>query len=457
MTKPARFIFGGSFTAWHGAWLCVFAGFALSVLGIYAIDLGTVDSPAHPGEFVTMSGLVLRQTIFLIIGLFAAALIATPHYRWLRIGSWVLFFGMVFLLVFLLIPFVPTSIVHPRNGARAWIELGPIDFQPGELAKVAFVLVIADYLRFRANHRTLVGLIPPAVIAFVPALLIAMQPDLGMATLFAPAIFAMLLAAGARIRHMIAVVSVASCGVILVVTLAIALPMGSVPLLKVHQQARIVGLFHMLMDPDGSKGGGTNTSNRVTSTFAAQSAFSSTTEDMTFQARVSKRMAASGGASGLTDSQTRSLHKYNELPERHNDMILSVVMTRFGLFGGVMVVGLYGLWLLGAYITAATCKDAFGQLVVVGLSAILFAQTFINVGMVLGILPIIGLTLPFVSYGGTSMVTVWVMTGIIFSVGMRRLAPTGMGRPAFEFDENPTYGEKRPSPKIVPAGPRRRG
>ncbi len=445
MTSPSRFIFGTSFTAWHGAWLCVLAGFALSLLGIYAIDLGTVEAPVHPGEYVTMSGLVLRQTVFMVIGIFAAALIALPHHRWLRVGSWVLFVGMLGLLVFLLIPFVPASIVHPRNGARAWIELGPIDFQPGELAKVAFVLVIADYLRFRENHRTLAGLIPPAVIAFVPALLIAMQPDLGMATLFAPAIFAMLLAAGARIRHMVAVVSVASCAVALVVTVAIWAPMGSVPLLRTHQQARIVGLYHMLVDPDGGSG--------------KSPTASAGTEDMTFQARVSQRMAASGGAEGMSDAQTRSLHKYNELPERHNDMILSVIMTRFGLLGGLVVVGLYGVWLLGAYITAATSKDAFGQLVVVGLSAILFAQTFINVGMVLGILPIIGLTLPFVSYGGTSMVTVWMMTGIIFSVGMRRLAPAGLGRPAFEFDESaPTYGDSpKPQPKIVPMGPRRRG
>ena len=449
MTSPSRFIFGASFTARHGAWLCVLSGLVLSVLGIYAIDLGTVDAPAHPGEYVTMSGLVLRQTVFLVIGLFAAAMIAMPHYRWLRIGSWVVFFGMVFLLVFLLIPFVPASIVHARNGARAWIELGPIDFQPSELAKVAFVLVIADYLRFRENHRTLKGLIPPAVIAFVPALLIAMQPDLGMATLFAPAIFAMLLVAGARLRHMVAVVSVASCAVALVVTVAIWAPMGSVPLLRPHQQARLVGLYHMLTASTSGAGSSSSTS--------------ASTDDMTFQARVSQRLAAAGRAEGLSDSQTRVLHKYNELPERHNDMILSVVMTRFGLWGGLAVVGLYGLWLLGAYITAALCKDPFGQLLVVGLSAILFAQTFINVGMVLGILPIIGLTLPFVSYGGTSMVTVWLMTGMIFSVAMRRLAPTSMGKPAFEFDDTPVFGEGsvggggRRHPRTWPMGPRRGG
>jgi cell division protein FtsW (lipid II flippase) len=449
MPSLPRVILGSSVTALHGAWLCVFAGLVLSMLGIYAIDLGTVDAPANPGEFITMSGLVLRQTIFLVIGLFAAALIALPHYRWLRIGSWILFFSLLGLLVFLLIPFVPTSIVHPRNGARAWIELGPIDFQPGELAKVAFVLVIADYLRFRENHRTLFGLIPPAVIAFVPALLIALQPDLGMATLFAPAIFAMLLAAGARLRHMVAVVGAAFCGVAIVVVLAIALPMGSVPLLKSHQQLRIVGLYSMIVDPDGT---GRNLGPR------SSVAGTTSTEDMTFQARVSKRMVGAGGWAGLTDAQTRALHKYNELPERHNDMILSVIMTRFGMIGGMVVLGLYGLWLFGAYITAATCRDAFGQLVVVGLTALIVTQTIINVGMVLGILPIIGLTLPFVSYGGTSMVTVWLITGVVFSVAMRRLGATNMSRPAFEFDDSaPSFGEPRPQPKIVPMGPRRRG
>ncbi len=117
-------------------------------------------------------------------------------------------------------------------------------------------------------------------------------------------------------------------------------------------------------------------------------------------------------------------------------------------------MGLYVVWFSGAYLTAALCRDAFGQLVVVGLMAIMFAQTFVNLGMVVGILPIIGLTLPFVSYGGTSMLTVWAMTGLVFSVAMRRSGR--FSRPTFEFDDGPvSYGEPKPQPKIVPMMRRR--
>lgn len=419
---------GHTFNPWHGAWLCVLGGLGLSLLGIYAIDLAVADTPPPPGEPVTMAGLVLRQTIFLFVGLVAAVVVAIPHYRWVRVFAWPLMWAMIALLIFLLIPFVPAAIVHPRNGARSWIELGPIDFQPGELAKVAFVLVIADYLRFRQNHRTLPGLIPPAVIAFVPAALIALQPDLGMAMLFAPALFGMLLVAGAKVRHLAMVVLIA----------ALAAP-ASYPFLKPHQRARIDGLIQMVWG-DTTKPG----------------ASAVVTNDSTFQPRVAKMLTGAGGLEGLPDAKTRVLHKYNALPERHNDMILAVIMTRFGLIGGLAVLGMYALWFLGAYITAATCKDAFGQLVVVGLTAIIVAQTFINVGMVVGILPITGLTLPFVSYGGTSMVTVWIVTGLVFSIGMRRAVVSSMAPPSFEFkDEPPTYGEPRPQPKIVPS--RRRG
>ena len=415
-------IFGVDFTPWHAAWLCVLGGTGLSLLGLYAIDLGTNELAPKSGEIITMSGLVLRQTIYLGVGLLAAGLIAAPHLRWIRFIAWPLMWILIGLLIFLLIPFVPTWLVHPRNGARAWIELGPIDFQPGELAKVAFVLVMADYLRYRQNHRTILGLIPPAAIAFIPAALITLQPDLGMALLFAPAIFAMLLAAGAKIKHMVAVVVIALC----------AIPVSYL-FMKPHQKARIDGMFAMVSDPKAGA------------------------EGINYQPLTAQMLIGAGQVVGLPDAKTRTLQKYNALPERHNDMILSVIMTRFGLLGGLALLGLYGMWFLGAFLTAAMCKDPFGQLVVIGLTTLLFAQMFINIGMVIGILPIIGLTLPFVSYGGTSMVTVWLMTGIIFSVGTRRLGGAyWLSRPTFEFSDNPSYGPAFPQPKFAPAAASRR-
>src|SRR4051812_22236734 len=161
-----------------------------------------------------------------------AVVIALPHYRWLGYASWFFLAVSVALLLFLLLPFVPSSIVRPRNGARSWIDLGPIDFQPSEVAKIAYVLVIAWYLRFRKNHRTLVGLIPPAIITFIPVALITLQPELGTGLLFIPVLFGILVAAGAKLKHLAVIVLIAT----------MAAP-AAYPLLMPHQKSRIRGLL----------------------------------------------------------------------------------------------------------------------------------------------------------------------------------------------------------------------
>lgn len=391
-----RRIVGSELSMLHGAWLCVVAGVALSLIGIYAIDIGSREL-APSAE---TSGIVVRQAIYLGIGLLAGALIVVPHPHYVRLIAWPLMALVLGMLVFLLLPFVPASIVAARNGARAWINLGPVDFQPSELAKIAFVLVLADYLRFRENHRTWFGLIPPALIAFIPAALITLEPDLGMAMLFAPAIFAMLLVAGAKMKHLAAVMVVA----------LMAAPVAY-PLLKPHQKARIKGLIRMMEDP------------RLGA------------DDINYQSITAQTLTGAGGFWGTSDAKSRSLIKFNRLPERQNDMIFAVIVNRFGLVGGLVVLALYVVWFTGAYLTAATTKDAFGRLVVVGLTTIMGAQTFINVGMTLGILPIIGLTLPFVSSGGSSMLSVWLMTGLVFAVAARPAAR--LARATFEFDRVP--------------------
>jgi cell division protein FtsW (lipid II flippase) len=322
-----------------------------------------------------------------------------PHYRFIRLVAWPAMWVCLGLLVFLLIPQVPSWLVTPRNGARAWINLGPVDFQPAEVAKIAFIMVVANYLRYRKNHRTIVGLIPIGLIAFVPVTLIMLQPDLGMAILFVPTLFAMLVAAGAKLSHLSIVVVIAMC----------AAP-AAYPLLKPHQKQRLLGLVHMMQESNVGADG------------------------INFQSLTARTLTGAGGVVGHPDAKARSLIKFNRLPERHNDMIYAVIVLRFGMVGGLAVLGLYLLWFAGALLTAAVCRDPFGRLVVVGCATIIAAQMFINVGMNIGIVPIIGLTLPFVSYGGSSMLTVWVMTGLVVNIAMRR--PPRLARPSFEFDED---------------------
>lgn len=375
------------------AWLTIGASLALSFLGVYAIHVA--DALKASGE--TLAPAATRQAMYLGVGVLAALVIAFPHYRALGVASWVMLAASIALLIFLLIPFVPASIVRPRNGARSWIDLGPVDFQPSELAKIACVLALAWYLRFRSNHRTFLGLLPPAIITGVPVGLITLQPDLGTATLFIPALFAILVAAGARLKHLAVIVLIA----------AMAAP-ASYPFLKPHQQQRIKGL---LLQFRGD---------------------TSADQDINMQSVTAQRLAGAGGAAGLPEPRARTLLHFNPLPERHNDMVFAVICNRFGLLGGVATLGLYVVWIAGALLTAASCREPFGRLVPVGLTGFIAAQVFINVGMNVGIVPIIGITLPYVSLGGSSLVTVWLMTGVIASIALRR--PTRiMLRRSFEY------------------------
>ncbi len=385
------FIKGG-----RAAWLTVLASIGLSLVGVYAIDVATIAVPHDASP--ALGALAVKQLVYVCIGLGAGVLVLVPHYRAYGFASWFLLAAAVVLLVFLLIPFVPSTIVRPRNGARSWIDFGPADVQPSELAKIAYVVVLAWYLRFRKNHRTFKGLLPPAIITAVPVGLITLQPDLGTASLFVPALFAVLVAAGAKLKHLAAVVLIA----------AMAAP-AAYPILKPHQKERFVGLFKQLRGD------------------------TSADQDINMQSVTAQRVAGAGEWEGAGDRQSRVLLKYNALPERHNDMIFAVICNRFGFVGGATVLVLYAVWIAGALLTAGLAREPFGRLVPVGFAAFIAAQVFINVGMNVGVVPIIGITLPFVSHGGSSMIACWLMTGLVMAVAIRQ--PRISLRRTFEWDD----------------------
>lgn len=365
------------------------AGLALSLLGLDAIDIGERLAPSRGDP---IGPIEKKQTIFLIVGVLAGGLVALPSYRFFAVLAWPAYFVALALLTFLLLPFVPESIVKPRNGARGWIDLGFVDLQPAEFAKIAYVLAVAAYLRTRRSHRTFIGLVVPGIITFVPIALITRQPDLGTATLFLPSLFAMLVIAGAKIRHLTLIVAIAMMAAPTVY-----------PLLEPHQKQRIIGYVGQLR---GDR---------------------STASDINFQAFTAQALVGAGGLYGQPESRARALVHYNRLPERHNDMIYSVIVCRHGQRGGALALGLYGVWLLGAGLTAWMSRDGFARVLICGVMGFLAAQVFVNIGMNIGLLPIIGITLPFVSYGGSSMLTTWLMTGLVLNIGLHR-APSVRGR-----------------------------
>ena len=356
----------------HWAWLPAAAALGLSGLGIAAI--GTTE-PA----------LANRQFGFLVVGLLVAAFVGAQHWRWMRRWAWVLFAVNVAMLVFLLIPFVPDAVVRPRNGARRWINLGSLDFQPSELVKLTWVLAMAAWLRTTATVKRLAGVLATIVVTAVPMALILLQPDLDSAVLFGPTLLVMLLAAGARLRHL----AIIAC-------VAVVLAPCSYPLLKKHQRDRIDALIAQAM-------GDTRVNDGIG-----------------FQANRAVTLAGAGGIAGNGKDAAGTLIQYNRLPEEHTDMIFAVITCRWGFLGGMLLWTLGAAYAFGAFMVGLRAGTMFGRLVAVGIGGMVFLQLLVNTGMTIGLLPVTGMTLPFVSYGGSSLVALWVTTAVLFSVASRR-------------------------------------
>lgn len=368
--------------------LCAITALALVVIGIEAIHTAPTASWVGPVH--------IKQAVFAVVALGVMIVVALPHPRVVAHASFALAVLTLGMLVMLIIPGMPDAITPTINGARRWINFPGFLFQPSEMAKVVFVLALAHYLRFRENYRTMRGLVPPLIITFVPMGLIVVEPDLGTAMVFLPVLFAMLLAAGAKIKHLL-----------LIIFLGLSLMPAMYPLLRPHQKARIVSMISQVQG---------DTRHRDTTGFQSYKAITAT---------------GAGQTVGYGRERAQVILKYNALPEAHNDMIFAVICARWGLVGGLLVLGLYMLLIASALIVAALNKDPFARLMIVGMITIIFTQVMVNVGMTVGLLPITGMTLPLISYGGSSLVVNFAMIGLILGAASRR--PMIVARPSFEF------------------------
>ncbi len=375
-------------------WGALLAGVALTGIGIAAI--GT-----------THASYASVQTRWLLISLIAAGLCLVPAPRWVAAMVPPAVLVTLGLLVIVILPWMPRWLVPVRNGATCWLDLHFMMFQPSELAKIVFVLALAKYLRYRSNYRTLSGLLVPFGLMFVPVALILQEPDLGTALIFVPALFVMLVAAGARLAHLGALVGLALLMVVLNVVMIYTLP-DSMQLLKPHQRQRIVSMI------DRARGD----THHV--------------KDIGYQQDKAMTLAGAGGLYGYGATRSATIIRFNKLPEDHNDMIFAVIINRWGAAGGLAVMGLYLVLTGSLLLVAAHTRDPFARLTAVGFGGLLFSQAAINMGMTLGLLPVTGITLPFVSYGGSSLMTTYIMVGLVMNFASRR--PAIVSRPAFEFD-----------------------
>lgn len=350
--------------------------FVLYILALNFVGLINLYSATH-GVSGNYNRLFYGQLVWIGMGWIIFFCLTFFNYDVIRRLALPFYFVNLFLLA--MVPFIGKS----YYGAKRWLDLGFSSYQPSETMKLALIFFLARYLasRPKTDGLGILDLVFPALVVGIPFGLIAKQPDLGTALLIGFIGASMMLFVGVR-RYII----------------ALALVLGTVSVyfawnfaLKEYQKSRIETFLDPGRDPRGSG------YNSIQSKIAVGSG----------------RILGKGFRKG-TQSQLEFL------PERHTDFIFSVLSEEHGFVGSVTTIGLFSILFLMGIRIASQAKDRFGVLVVVGCMSYLFGHMLINIGMVIGLLPIVGIPLPLLSYGGSSLFTTMVCLGITSSVSYRK-------------------------------------
>jgi len=391
--------------------ICLLTTAVLLVLnGIVTIYvIGNPVDPSPTSDMTRLAGLWKKQVFFALVG--TAAFVGANLVNYRRLGAvshWL--YGAVLVLLVVLdisqyvvhLPFAPR-----RNGAYCWIKLGigSLTIQPSELFKLAYILALAWYLRYRSNYRHFRALIGPFVLTLVPMALILVEPDLGTVMLMMPILFTMLFMAGARVKHLV-----------LIVLLAILI--SPILWVKMHpyQRARVSGVL-LQSSWVRQKAEQIPAVGRIL--VGGKFSEKPWRRDWGYHITRSKYAVASGGLAGQGLGRGPFI-KYNFLTFRETDFVFSVIAHQGGFLGCLAFLGLYVILAVCGLEVAADNIDPFARLLAVGIVAMIVVQVLVNVGMTLGLMPITGLTLPFVSYGGSSLLVNMIAVGLLNNVGRCR-------------------------------------
>jgi rod shape determining protein RodA len=351
---------------------------AVAVIGLCVCSLLTIrgatvnDVAGQPSFFVN------RQAVYFVIGTLIAIGLSRIDYSRLR----ELKYGIY---GFLIASIIAVSVLGSvARGSRRAIQLPFFSFQASELGKVLLIVALAAFLvdRVRRLHdrdttaRTL-------LVALVPAALVMLQPDLGSSLVFIAIVLAVLFTAGTPMRHFAAL---AALGAVAITLALVALPATGVSVLHGYQKDRLTAFLNP-----------TNTSNKEG-----------------YQQNQSRIAIGSGEKTGRGDRATQT--KYDFLPEHHTDFVFAVVGERWGFAGAALVLSLYALLIWRGLRILTIAKNLFGALIAAGVVAMLLFQVFVNVGMTVGIMPITGIPLPLMSYGGSSVITTFLAVGLLQSI-----------------------------------------
>jgi rod shape determining protein RodA len=393
-------------------WGLVVVALILSIIGIFLIY-----SAKHYSDNVVEKGIYLKQIVWLFLGLSVGAIVFFIPLRFYEIFSYVLYFLAVgSLLVILLVD-------SSKIGAARWFSFGGLNIQPSEFVKIATIFALSRYLAyFKRSIYSFRWLAVVMGIALLPALLILKQPDLGTSLVFFAILISMLFWAGVPIFYLFLIVSpfisllcafhwIAWALFFLVLIsllyrfrlnflfsvgfLLCNLAFGMItPLvwnrLHDYQKDRIIVFLDPGKDPQGAG----------------------------YQIIQSKIAIGSGGLLGkgyLQGTQT----KLAFLPHQHTDFVFSVLGEEFGVLGTLVLLGLFSFLMIKGIITANKTRNVFASNVALGITCIFAFQMLVNVGMAVGFLPVTGLPLPFVSYGGSSMVLSWILVGLLLAIHYR--------------------------------------
>jgi rod shape determining protein RodA len=350
-------------------WSILAASTGLMLLGW----LGIMRSEELAGDEVRYGNLQMAWSSIAALALMASL---WPNYRRLIRYSYLLFATILTLLV--AVYFLPS--VH---GTHRWIRVGAISLQPSEFAKLAYVLALARWLMYRDLKQGFRGLLVPLGLTLAPSLLVLREPDLGTAMVFLPVLFVMLFAAGVRLRQL---ACLAMCG-------ALCLPVLWTQMSR-EQRSRVTALF-------------------------AQNLPGETPSDDGYHLHQAKQLLALGGVWGsLLAGEPSDDPAAYRLPEDHTDFIFIVLGERLGWGGAAAVLGLMLVICWRGLLVAERTREPFGRLAVVGVVALFAVQTLINTAMTVGLLPVTGLSLPLVSYGGSGLVAHALALGVLFNVAV---------------------------------------
>lgn len=379
---------------------------AIGVASIYAVG-NPVQASSADGMGV-LQGKYLKQLAFFALGALGFVGINLVNYRVLgEISLW-LFAGVLLLLAVLLVSkFYPLAFVPRINGTHRWIRLSPAwpAIQPSEFCKLAYILALAWYLRFRKNHGSLKALIGPFAFTLLPIVLILAEPDLGTVLLLMPILFVMLFVAGAEVKHLL-----------LVIIAATAISPFLWRKMPSYQRQRISSVLLQ-----NEKVREATEREEWLQMLLADRGFSAKRwmNDSGYQLIRSKDAIASAGWTGY-GFRRGPFMKYNFLPDRETDFIFASIAHQWGFLGCMVLLALYAVIVICGLRIAANNTDPFGRLVAVGILTMFVIEVFVNISMTVGVMPITGLTLPFVSYGGSSLMVNLMSVGLLNNIGRCR-------------------------------------